>query len=1031
MFNFLQVLSLYAGAEAESLTKIAGTDSGLCAVIAYGENLSASLPAELAAKGKILVHCITDNSANLAKIRSAVSSAKLEGFATIEVLPLAPLPYRDNLVNLIVVENSSAAKQAGLSDKEMMRVLAPGGKLCTKDNGQWKTITKEIPADMDVWTHEYHGPDGSFISNDKQIKFPLGYRWNGGLPMNVANSNRNSKSWANTVGMVVADKKCFTLSSSVVENTPVRQDKNYIDDLYVSAYDAFNGILLWRKQIPGTFYGGLIYINRAPFVISGKRLYAANGEGKLVEMDTDTGATVRNFDTAFPPVKVLVDDGLIAVSGWKDGSIVGGLTGVDRRRMDFRTEAGAVEVFDVKSGARLWKMDRLATSMVSAGGILYMVQREGPDKAEEVGLDPKLRKTLDKSKIPQRPMRTIMAAELKTGKVIWTKTSEDLECTAYLKVASAGKDAVSLLEDTGKKSYILSAKDGSLLKTGSAVHIDFNVEQVTGKVAREEGIPPHMGVPKPGCTPSFFANDMLLCNRDAGEYKAKGGKLYYYGIRGGCVIGTIPAYGLLYVPQNWCGCNPAQIDGIIAVGTITGEPSVADMEKATPLEKGEAYSPDAQEKKVSNTDTATWHMYRANPDRSNSSETKAPAALDTLWQTKVAEPIPDGLIARNWKDSLRGLISAPVNSGAVVAMAVPNRNEVVLTDAVTGKIRHRLPAGGRVDSSPTLYEGLCLFGSQNGYLYAYRCEDGKLAWRTRVAPREERIVSYAQVASPWPVFGSVLVSDGLVFASAGRTQGSDGGIVVRSYEPHSGKLVWSKALAESEISKALPNMKRNDLLLKVGDSIQVGNLRLDPATGKFKENPTYTYKLAQIDIRRLKAKGKDESKVKIPELTEISPQLGIDGLAYSYWPWLGGRKHSIELMPIIKDSHVLEMAWNKDMQAAVFTPGNSITLYKSASGAVPLKTSKLWSKDVGPKDLRCSSVVLCGDAVVVGGGIYESNPQSGYIGILSLKDGSLLCERRFDSPLVYNGLAVSGDSIFASFEDGTVCRLGSGSGSKK
>ena len=106
-------------------------------------------------------------------------------------------------------------------------------------------------------------------------------------------------------------------------------------------------------------------------------------------------------------------------------------------------------------------------------------------------------------------------------------------------------------------------------------------------------------------------------------------------------------------------------------------------------------------------------------------------------------------------------------------------------------------------------------------------------------------------------------------------------------------------------------------------------------------------------------------------------------------------------------------------------------LFRSSSGAVPLKTSKLWSKDVGPKDLRCSSVVLCGDAVVVGGGIYESNPQSGYIGILSLKDGSLLCERRFDSPLVYNGLAVSGDSIFASFEDGTVCRLGSGSGSKK
>jgi len=68
-------------------------------------------------------------------------------------------------------------------------------------------------------------------------------------------------------------------------------------------------------------------------------------------------------------------------------------------------------------------------------------------------------------------------------------------------------------------------------------------------------------------------------------------------------------------------------------------------------------------------------------------------------------------------------------------------------------------AGARIDSPPTIYKGLAIFGSADGHVYCLRASDGALVWRLRAAPHERRVVAFDQLESAWPVPGSVLIDN--------------------------------------------------------------------------------------------------------------------------------------------------------------------------------------------------------------------------------------------------------------------------------
>jgi hypothetical protein len=64
-----------------------------------------------------------------------------------------------------------------------------------------------------------------------------------------------------------------------------------------------------------------------------------------------------------------------------------------------------------------------------------------------------------------------------------------------------------------------------------------------------------------------------------------------------------------------------------------------------------------------------------------------------------------------------------------------------------------------------------------------------LVWRFLAAPDRRRLVSFGQVESIWPVQGSVLVQDSVVYFAAGRSSFLDGGIMVYALDAKTGKVL--------------------------------------------------------------------------------------------------------------------------------------------------------------------------------------------------------------------------------------------------
>jgi hypothetical protein len=154
-------------------------------------------------------------------------------------------------------------------------------------------------------------------------------------------------------------------------------------------------------------------------------------------------------------------------------------------------------------------------------------------------------------------------------------------------------------------------------------------------------------------------------------------------------------------------------------------------------------------------------------------------------------------------------------------------------DWETGELLWSWSAAGGIDSPPTLVGGLAIFGSRDGCVYCLRADDGQLVWRFHAAPEDRQIVSYDRLESAWPVHGSVLLLDGLVYGAAGRSGFLDGGIFLFALDPASGELVHEIRLEGPMPDIGQPSYAfhkdghRADLLTSDGQHLYMGRTVLD------------------------------------------------------------------------------------------------------------------------------------------------------------------------------------------------------------
>jgi hypothetical protein len=183
---------------------------------------------------------------------------------------------------------------------------------------------------------------------------------------------------------------------------------------------------------------------------------------------------------------------------------------------------------------------------------------------------------------------------------------------------------------------------------------------------------------------------------------------------------------------------------------------------------------------------------------------------------------------------------------------------------------------------------MVLFGSADGYVYALRASDGVLAWRFRATPIDLRLTAWEQIESVWPVHGSVLVKDGVLYCTAGRNMFLDGGVRFIRLNSATGSLIGETVMDDIDPVSGLEmheayvvSVPGNNMPVALSDVLTCEGTNIWMRSQKF----TLDGERLEIGVENVKTQPDDDA--------HIFCQIGMLDDAYffrSYWSY--GRRVS-------------------------------------------------------------------------------------------------------------------------------------------
>jgi outer membrane protein assembly factor BamB len=763
------VLSQNVRAEsAGDILKQSGVTGGLIVHIGCGDG---KLTSELGVKDGYIVQGLDRSPANVDKARAHFSKKGLSGKVTARTFDGKTLPYRDNVVNLIVADAGMAP------DAEITRVLAPEGVVII---GGKKRI-KPRPSDIDDWTHYHHDPQGTMVGLDKKVAPLHGIQW-----MGSPKWLRNHDFMTGMHAMVTTNGRVFYVIDEGLRNHILLPAK-----WVLIARDAFNGTVLWRRELkdwhpqnwplksgPGQFPRRLVAV--------GDRVYVTFGQtAALTAIDAVTGKTIRTYEQTKSTEEIVLDDGILYL-----------LVNPNRKPVDFKVKATGYSEIRRASAGWAWTQTGEPESVMAINAESGKTLWTHKSKVAPLSL------TLGGGKVFFSNGTGMVALDRKTGKPLWTSEGPRIS-----KVGTGGSVRVVysdgvLAVSSGTKLTVLGAKDGKELwngkllasshhcpndlfvidgliwsaRTGTSQKLGTQIWAIdlhTGKFVKDfkathaPAFPMH-----PRCYPGRATTQYLLTNGMGTEfYKLGDTKMtLHHAVRGSCIYGVMPANGLLYKPPDSCACYyQSKLDYFCAMSPESALKTKTP--EAQRLEKGPVYK-DIINRKAKPANLTDWPMYRRDSSRSGSTLSPMTTDLNEKWSIKIGGKLTQPVIA----------------DGLAFISSIPQQTLYAINTA-TGKIAWKYVAGGKIDSSPTIYNNTVLFGCGDGRVYCLRAEDGSVAWRYLVAPADVQMVSYQQVESVWPVHGAVLVVNNKLYALAGRNMFFDGGIRLVVLNPKTGEMI--------------------------------------------------------------------------------------------------------------------------------------------------------------------------------------------------------------------------------------------------
>ena len=1027
--------TLPATSTLEEMLQDSGVSGGL---IVHAGCADGQRTAALARHANHLVQGLDSDRAMIERARQNARSLDLDGRLTFKPWSGDRLPYTDNLVNVLLWD--AAAGDVDRSD--VLRVLAPRGVAYLRTSSGWEKLVKPWPDDIQEWTHFRADAGGTGANADRRVGPPRHLQWEAGPRVMRSHEIETGLS-----GLVTGNGRLYY----IIDEGPIGvTDARFPARWSLVCRDAFNGILLWKRVLPtwGWQAWSKQVRQNVPQQWLGKRTGPADVD-RLLAVDGDVVYVTLGFGEPFSAVDGRTGEVLRTYGDTAGASELIVLDGVLLVRTD--NPKPAILAIGADDGALLWRhadAPIISRSLAAAGNRVFFHTR-----AELVAVDLRSGEELWRHETQLRPAmvvahpqtvlvvqsQTVWALSTESGQLLWTSPG----------VQSRGRAPDLFVVDDrvwyGRPHF--HARD---LKTGEVVR-EMELQQVlkSGHHRRCFADKATANFMISGERGSEFLD---LCDDDHSRHNW---------IRGPCVHGMLPANGLFYVPPHQCFCYPAvRLDGFFSVASQLDDRPTSSAEPPAPrLEKGTAYGTLADR---GASEPEDWPTYRQNALRGGSVPTAVPDGLKPLWSRQFGGRLTQALVA---------------DGKAFVTQK--DAGTVHCLDFQTGDLLWSSTAAGGIDSPPTIVGGWVVFGSRDGFVYCLRADDGSLAWRFRAAPEDRQVVSYDRLESAWPVHGSLLVLDGLVYGTAGRSSFLDGGIHLFALDPASGKLVHEMHLEGPRPDIGQPSFAfheeghRADVLTTDGQSIYMGRTVLDRG-------------LEVVEPQRIRMVGTqrgDQLEYRIMPGMRLVATGGLlndtfwnrTWWMYSYaWPSFHYAQQAPKSGQMLvfddRNTFTVKHYTTRNRHSPMLFPGNGYLVFADENDNEPLfyrgegeptpiewevelPAETRWSihqdaaVDKGPGftrarpalwtswvDVRVEAMVLAGQQLFIAGPpdvVPEDDPLASFEGRLgavlravSATDGSFIADYPLQAKPVFDGLIAAQGRLLISTQDGSILCLG-------
>jgi len=1052
-----------------SVTDVAGVPGGLAVHVGAPD---AKTALELAGTERWITLVLAPSASEADKLQAVVHERGAAGLITVGVWDGKTLPLADHMANLIVVDPAVRIDQ-----EELLRTLVPvRGKALIRSGDAWKQLQKLMPANLDGWTHFFHGPDGNKVSRDNAFQVPDGLRFIAGPRLQDANG---ANGWRMDAGIAVSEWN-YTLETQERDRTV----------MMVEGRDAFNGTLLWQRAewIPR---GGFASKKTKPLILDDGRFLRLSDDGEttsqIASFDPETGELRRVYRSSLNTRNDRYS-GKPPQFNYHQGVI-------------YQCDELKFRAFDAEKDEILWTYehdsgDALTRPVIAADlGLAIVCETLAIAKWGKRGLD------IFGGRYPNVHCDALLGIDLKTGKLRW-RCPITAEVKDFSRVESdyeehrgydKGKQRFHAIGYKNGRVFCLMACDANggnpstiwavdakvgkslwfapcgpagnemremfdlfLLDNGEIFtygHSWCKLDQATGQLLAFGSNGGNSRCDTGACTQNVvtagFGNYFDLAGDDVRWTKRDLA-------RGQCGGWGTPAYGMMYYHGSGCGCF-YPLRGNLALHKSRPPQPIDDDGR---LKKGPAYDrplgPAADEN--------DWPAYLYNGQRRGWGPKDGPSRLTETWRIKVSDPIAADAtgVQQDWLNCgvYNGPVTAPVVGGGMVFVSDRDRHRVVALDAQTGSRRWTFRIGGRVLTTPTYCKGRLAFGSRDGNVYVLDAKTGELAWRFFAAPEQRYLLAYGQIESLWPVHGCLPVVDDRVIATAGYHGEADGGVCAWGLDLKSGGVEWSRRLQRPSRTWKTFEAKQ----AKAGYTyLSVGDDEHDLAVPN-KSNGAY----APTRVRNIDLPMHDEQVARVANCTvsiadgsnasrDVRDPLLIAGERYPFldmeFEYRGGPHSSGSVGIQIQGAKI--GGFRSDGMRGAHDGTNAVFVEQTSdhhvgpglyyiSGNTPKPEG--WKFDrKGAKPIATSVNVLGreADSLALGGRIAyvaseghlmrpwgsDMRPRPrwrkgeaipGHLEAFSVPDGKQLAHVEVDSAVINNGLAVAGGRLYAVFEDGTV-----------